>query len=131
MVLVNSGVFLNVTKLTQRWTSRQVLDNLVQAVGLPVHDNSADGHKKRRNRSRVKYGFAGTLDPMATGILPVALGTATKLISQLPPLKIYRAVVQLGRTTDTDDATGQTLLNTPQLARGFTRQEIEQLIQEK
>ena len=55
----------------------------------------------------LKLGHAGTLDPMATGVLPVCLGRATKLIPLLQKsAKVYDAEFTLGQTSDTDDATG-------------------------
>ena len=54
-----------------------------------------------------RLGHAGTLDPMATGVLPVFVGTATKACDILPDHdKIYRAGFSLGITTDTQDITG-------------------------
>jgi tRNA pseudouridine55 synthase len=54
-----------------------------------------------------KIGHLGTLDPMATGLLPLCLLEATKLVPYLMPgSKVYRATVRLGITTDTQDATG-------------------------
>ena len=54
-----------------------------------------------------KLGHSGTLDPMATGVLPVFAGSATKAISIIPKSgKSYRADFRLGRTTDTYDITG-------------------------
>jgi tRNA pseudouridine55 synthase len=54
-----------------------------------------------------KIGHLGTLDPMATGLLPLCLLEATKLVPYLmPEPKVYRAQVRLGITTDTQDATG-------------------------
>jgi tRNA pseudouridine55 synthase len=54
-----------------------------------------------------KIGHLGTLDPMATGLLPLCLLEATKLVPYLmPEPKVYRAAVRLGITTDTQDATG-------------------------
>ena len=54
-----------------------------------------------------KIGHLGTLDPMATGLLPLCLLEATKLVPYLmPESKVYRAPVRLGMTTDTQDATG-------------------------
>lgn len=55
----------------------------------------------------VRVGHAGTLDPMATGVLLVCLGPATKLISLLQEApKTYLAEFRLGQQSDTDDATG-------------------------
>jgi tRNA pseudouridine55 synthase len=54
-----------------------------------------------------KVGHLGTLDPMATGLLPLCLLEATKLVPYLmPEPKVYRARVRLGVATDTQDATG-------------------------
>ncbi len=67
------------------------------------------------NRARAilgvkKAGHTGTLDPMATGVLPVALSGATRFISLLPVhIKSYTARVRLGLTTDTLDITGVVL----------------------
>ena len=57
-----------------------------------------------------KVGHTGTLDPMATGVLPVAVGGATRFIDFIPDSdKSYRARLLLGKTTDTLDITGQVL----------------------
>lgn len=57
-----------------------------------------------------RVGHAGTLDPMATGVLPVFVGQATKAVSFAEDgRKVYEAVLQLGRVTDTQDTTGETL----------------------
>lgn len=54
-----------------------------------------------------KVGHTGTLDPMATGVLPVLLGSATKALSLLPDTdKEYKAGFELGKRTDTLDVTG-------------------------
>ena len=58
----------------------------------------------------VKVGHAGTLDPAATGVLPVLVGRATRVAEYLVDWdKEYRAVLRLGETTDTQDATGTVL----------------------
>ena len=55
-----------------------------------------------------KVGHAGTLDPMATGVLLVCTGPATKRVSELMELeKEYEGTVELGMTTETDDAEGK------------------------
>lgn len=57
--------------------------------------------------SAAKAGHAGTLDPLATGILPIALGEATKAVPQVQDgTKIYRFAIQWGSATTTDDAEG-------------------------
>lgn len=65
---------------------------------------------RRAARTR-RVGHAGTLDPAATGVLPIALGDATRLVEEvLDARKRYRAVVELGLETDTDDADGAVVL---------------------
>lgn len=67
----------------------------------------------RRIYSEKKVGHTGTLDPMATGVLPVALGRASRFISFLPDhTKGYRAHLKFGLTTDTLDITGKVLTQT-------------------
>ena len=57
-----------------------------------------------------KMGHTGTLDPMATGVLPVCLGAGTKLCDMMTDTKkIYRAVMLLGKDYDTEDVTGELL----------------------
>ena len=64
----------------------------------------------RRMTKTRRVGHAGTLDPMATGVLPVAVGTATRLIEYLMAGdKAYRATLKLGSATDTQDSDGQVL----------------------
>ena len=61
-----------------------------------------------------KGGHTGTLDPLATGLLPLCLGEATKFSSELLDAdKAYRATVRLGITTDTADAEGRVLETRP------------------
>jgi tRNA pseudouridine55 synthase len=61
----------------------------------------------RRLFSATKAGHAGTLDPLATGLLPIALGEATKTVSLvMDGWKTYRFTVQWGSETTTDDAEG-------------------------
>jgi len=61
----------------------------------------------RRVTCQKRAGHTGTLDPFATGVLPLALGEATKAIPFLDEAcKEYRAVMKLGETTDTQDCTG-------------------------
>lgn len=66
--------------------------------------------KMRRIFSEKKAGHTGTLDPMATGVLPIALGYSTRFIELIPNHdKAYRATFILGKTTDTLDITGTVL----------------------
>jgi tRNA pseudouridine55 synthase len=80
--------------------------------------------RARRALGIRKIGHLGTLDPFATGLLPLCLLEATKLTPYLmPEPKTYRARVKLGVTTDTQDATGAVV------ARGETLPTPEQIYQ--
>ena len=74
-------------------------------AGLTSHDIVA---RVRRILGQKKAGHTGTLDPFATGVLPVAVGEGTKAIPFLDEaVKEYRAAMVLGATTDTQDCTGR------------------------
>jgi tRNA pseudouridine55 synthase len=73
--------------------------------GPTSHDIVAEARRSLRIR---KVGHAGTLDPFATGLLLLAVGTATRLMEYLAPLgKEYVATARLGETTDTLDPEGE------------------------
>ncbi len=80
--------------------------NLNKATGMTSHDCIS---RTRRILKMKKVGHGGTLDPMATGVLPIALGNATRLLQYLPTRKSYRAKIQFGLTTTTDDVEGEIL----------------------
>ena len=74
-------------------------------AGMTSHDVVA---RLRRLLGTRRIGHAGTLDPMATGVLVCGVQRATKLLAHLPlEPKVYRATVRLGMSTDTDDAEGE------------------------
>ena len=78
-----------------------------KSAGMTSHDVVS---AVRRIVGQKKVGHTGTLDPFATGVLPVALGEATKAIPFLDEsIKEYRAVMKLGVATDTQDYTGKVL----------------------
>jgi tRNA pseudouridine55 synthase len=80
-------------------------------AGITSHDVVA---RIRRLAGTRKVGHAGTLDPMATGVLVVGINRATRLLGHLLLTdKAYDGVVRLGSTTSTDDAEGETLSVTP------------------
>jgi tRNA pseudouridine55 synthase len=80
----------------------------------------------RRILNAQKLGHAGTLDPLATGILPIALGEATKTIPYAQDAdKVYRFTVQWGEARDTDDCEGDVTDTSPNRP---ARAEIEALI---
>ena len=80
--------------------------NLNKPVGFTSHDCIA---KLRKLLDTRKIGHGGTLDPDATGVLPVAVGKATRLLQFLPEPKAYRARIRLGVTTTTDDLAGEVI----------------------
>lgn len=87
--------------------------NVYKEKGYTSHDVVA---KMRGILRMKKIGHTGTLDPDAEGVLPVCLGQATKLCDMLTDeTKTYRAVLLLGRETDTQDTTGATLREQPVL----------------
>ena len=69
--------------------------------------------KIKRATGQKKIGHAGTLDPLAQGVLLVLLGQATKLSNHLMGRKTYRGVLRLGEATDTWDSEGQVLETKP------------------
>ncbi|WP_435979607.1 tRNA pseudouridine(55) synthase TruB [Psychrobacter sp. DM4] len=88
-----SGVIL--VDKPQGMTSQQVVSKVKYLFKSPVHDSKKAGH-------------TGTLDPMATGLLPICLGEATKFSHyQLDADKSYQATILLGSQTDTGDADGK------------------------
>ena len=81
--------------------------NINKEAGWTSHDVVA---RVRRALRGIKVGHAGTLDPAATGVLPILIGKGTRIAEYLLHWdKEYRAVLRLGETTDTLDATGTIL----------------------
>ena len=88
-----SGVIL--VDKPQGMTSQQVVSKVKYLFKSPNHDSKKAGH-------------TGTLDPMATGLLPICMGEATKFSHyQLDADKSYEAIILLGGQTDTGDADGK------------------------
>src|SRR5687767_10899471 len=91
--------------------------NIDKPQGLTSHDVVArvrriirqdDSLRNPQSAIRNRVGHAGTLDPMATGVLPVVVGKATRLVEYLSDAdKAYRATLVLGATTDTYDREGE------------------------
>ena len=88
------------------------LINLNKPAGFTSHDCVA---KLRKLLNTKKVGHGGTLDPAATGVLPVAIGKATRLLQFLPESKAYRARIRLGVTTTTDDLEGEVIQSTTEV----------------
>lgn len=90
-------------------------------AGWTSHD--VVGRTRRLARTR-KVGHAGTLDPMATGVLVLGIGRATRLLTHLVGCdKAYAATVRLGQATVTDDAEGEVTTATD--AAHLTREQVE------
>lgn len=100
-------------------------------VDKPAGITSFDVVRRIRRASGIKkVGHAGVLDQPATGVLPVALGDATRLIDEvMGARKRYHARVRLGRTTDTYDAAGSVTGEAPAAAlAAVTRAQVDTLL---
>ena len=90
------------------------MDGLVvvdKAAGMTSHDVVA---RVRRLAGTRRVGHGGTLDPMATGVLVIGVGRATRLLTYvIGSDKSYDATIRLGQTTVTDDAEGEVVSSTP------------------
>jgi tRNA pseudouridine55 synthase len=92
--------------------------------GQTSHDVVA---RIRRLAGTRRVGHAGTLDPMATGVLVVGVEKATRLLGHLTLAeKDYTATIRLGQATDTDDAEGQTIAETS--AAGVTEAALQSAV---
>ena len=80
--------------------------NINKPEGITSHDVIS---KLRKKLNIKKIGHSGTLDPFASGVLPVAVSSTTRLLRFLPETKAYEAIVDLRYTTDTDDLSGEKL----------------------
>ncbi len=99
--------------------------NINKPPGLTSHDVVA---RVRRITGQKKVGHAGTLDPLATGVLPVVLGKATRLVEYLADAdKAYHATLVLGATSDTYDREG-TITPTPGAVMPSLREVEEALV---
>ena len=91
------------------------MPNGILIVDKPAGWTSQDVAAKLRGVFHEKrVGHGGTLDPMATGVLPIFLGRATRAVPFFEHAdKVYEAVLRLGLVTDTQDTTGRTLEERP------------------
>jgi tRNA pseudouridine55 synthase len=87
----------------------------ILVVDKPTEISSYDVIRVVKNRlSPKKIGHTGTLDPLATGVLPVAMNEATKVIPFLDErVKAYEGTLRLGVVTDSDDSAGKVVKETP------------------
>ena len=92
-----------------------------KAPGITSHDVVAQA---RRHYGTKKVGHAGTLDPMATGVLVLGIGSATRLLQYVTDgTKKYEATIRLGQSTHTDDREGEVIATTN--AAGISEDEIK------
>lgn len=101
----------------------------ILCIDKPTEHTSFDVVARMRGIARTrKVGHGGTLDPMATGVLPLFFGRAAKACDILPDQdKRYTATFQLGRTTDTQDCTGMLLQERPVRVG---RADVERMLEE-
>jgi tRNA pseudouridine55 synthase len=97
--------------------------NLNKPLDWTSHDCVARVRKLMRMK---RVGHAGTLDPKATGVLPIALGKATRLLQYLPSEKAYKATIRLGIRTTTDDLEGEVITSQP--CSGLSLTEIKTVL---
>lgn len=99
--------------------------NIDKPVGITSHDVVA---RVRRLAGQKRVGHAGTLDPAASGVLPVLLGQATRLAEYLSESgKAYRATIRFGVVTDSYDTEGQIVRES---AVSLTRDDIAAVLPE-
>src|ERR1019366_1645407 len=100
--------------------------NLNKPTGWTSHDVVA---KVRGLIKEKQIGHLGTLDPLATGVLPLAVGLATRLIEFASYPKEYVATCLLGKTTDSCDIMGKVLIEKPtiNLSAERVREEVLKL----
>lgn len=108
----------------ERQTATDGVLNVNKQPGWTSHDVVA---KLRAVLGVRRIGHAGTLDPSATGVLPILLGRATRIAEYLVKWdKEYRVVLRLGESTDTQDATGRLLAT--RSVEGVTSDEIRAVV---
>jgi tRNA pseudouridine55 synthase len=101
-------------KQVQRRIVRSVVDGVLLLDKPQGMSSNAALQTARRLLNAAKAGHTGTLDPMASGLLPLTFGEATKFSQMLLDAdKTYEAVVQLGIETDSGDADGAVLATRP------------------
>ena len=100
--------------------------NLLKPAGMTSHDAVS---RLRRITGIKRIGHTGTLDPMATGVLPMSIGAATRMMEYLDQdHKSYRCEVQLGITTDTLDIWGAVTEQTPVPPEALSERRIQTIL---
>ena len=105
--------------------------NGILIIDKPKEYTSHDVCSKVKKIYGAKVGHTGTLDPMATGVLPLLLGEGTKLSEYLTNHnKAYEAVLKLGVQTDTLDSEGQVIANQEVPETSTHRKRVQQVLRE-
>lgn len=98
---------------------------LNKPVGMTSHDCVA---RMRRLARTKKVGHTGTLDPDVTGVLPICLGRATKIVEYLTAAtKTYEAEITIGFSTTTEDASGE-VVERKSIESPITKEEVESIL---
>ncbi len=102
-------------------STRSMIKDGIINIDKPAGWTSHDVVAKIRGLLRVKkVGHAGTLDPQATGVLPICFGKGTKVVQFfIDAEKEYEVILRLGEETDTQDATGQ-VIRTSEVPAGIS-----------
>ncbi|RNB88153.1 tRNA pseudouridine(55) synthase TruB [Brevibacillus nitrificans] len=96
-------------------------------AGMTSHDCVS---RIRRLYGTKKVGHTGTLDPDVTGVLPICLGQATRLVEYLQELpKRYDVVMRIGSSTTTEDASGEVIEQKEVDTASITKERVEELFQ--
>ncbi len=104
------------------------MDGFINLQKLPDWTSHDCVAKVRRILNMKKVGHGGTLDPAAVGVLPIAIGKATRLLQYLPEGKGYRAIIRFGVQTTTDDLAGEIVCSEP--VPSLTVEQIQSIIPE-
>src|SRR5712692_3897072 len=99
--------------------------NINKPIGMTSHDVVA---KLRKLLKQKRIGHAGTLDPAASGVLPICLGQGTRVAEYLSESgKAYQAEITLGLSTDTYDSEGS--ITRTATVPSFTLPQLEEILQ--
>lgn len=98
--------------------------NLKKEAGMTSHDAV---FKLRKILGEKKIGHGGTLDPDVTGVLPIAVGKATRVLEYMTESgKVYEGQITLGYSTTTEDASGELVRETPVTQEQLTEEAVDQ-----
>lgn len=102
--------------------------NLKKEAGMTSHDAV---FKTRKILGEKKIGHGGTLDPDVTGVLPIAVGQATRVIEYMTEAgKVYEGEITIGFSTSTEDASGEVIEERPVDPETLTTEKIDQAMAE-